>query len=62
MLPAQDATLRNDEIFHFAPDIVISNNYVDFRLSQDAWRDTRAWISAGKRERPGQHETGEGTT
>ncbi len=58
LLICQDATKQKDEIFNFSPDICISSNGVEYRLSQTAWRDTCAWVASGGRERTPQDETG----
>ena len=44
--------------FRFQPDICWTADGLDFRMSQNAWRDMSGWIRTGARERSLNHETG----
>ena len=44
--------------FQFRPNVRWIADAVDFRMSQNAWRDMTGWIRAGTRERSPDHETG----
>ena len=49
---------HRDHQFRFRPDIRWVADGVDFRMSQNAWRDMTGWIRTGTRQRSLEHETG----
>jgi len=55
-----DGDQRQFSVFRFRPDIVISGGSTEFRIAEGAWRDVRAWIRAGTRQRTAHYETGGG--
>ena len=49
---------QRDQHFRFQPHIRWAANEIDFRLSENAWRDISGWINMAARERSPEHETG----
>ena len=49
---------HRDHAFRFRPDIRWISDGLDFRFSENAWRDMTGWIRAGARERSPEDETG----
>ncbi len=59
LLFTRDSSENFDHLFTYQPDILIqTENGVDVRLTQHAWRDIKGWINSGARERGALVETG----
>ena len=57
VLISRSLDLRKHQ-FRFRPDIRWVADGIDFRMSENAWRDMTGWIRAGTRERTAEYETG----
>ncbi|MDD9984619.1 MAG: patatin-like phospholipase family protein [Gammaproteobacteria bacterium] len=57
VLISRSLDLRKHQ-FRFRPDIRWVADGIDFRMSENAWRDITGWIRAGTRERTAEYETG----